>query len=486
MPSRVTNFGKNLDFLVTKRFTPANAHEQRVLDILQQYRERSVRVLGALHSWSDVAYSHDVVLDLRQWCEVQIDPGQQTVTVGAGCTLQHVLKTLAQQGWTLPTMGSVTKQTVAGAIMTATHGSGKESLSHYVQGIKLATYDPQTHQPVILLLSGTNGADREVLRVARCSLGYLGVVLAVTLQCIPAYDVVETLELVNSIEEVLRPADLYPLQQFVYIPYAWQFYVFRRQESGASRPRTRYSTYGTQAYRLYKLVFVDIGLHALVKFFAFGSPGWLTRFFYQQVLPRMALRGRYVTVTDTDQHTLTLRHDFYRHLEMEVFVPEASLGDALQLVRYITEIFASGRADIVTLDDDIVSTLHQVPGMTEALKKGAGSYTQHYPIVCRRILPDDALISMTSGGSSAYYSLSFFTYRPANPCFSSYCHCLATCLVQQYKARLHWGKHFPLTYSEIKDSYGEETLQRFRQLCMHYDAQGTFQNPYARRVLGFS
>ncbi|MGH9877957.1 MAG: FAD-binding oxidoreductase, partial [Nitrososphaerales archaeon] len=148
MPSRVTNFGKNLDFLVTEQLAPANAQEQQVLDILQQYRDRSIRVRGALHSWSDVAYSHDIMLDLRQWSEIQIDPEQKTVTVGAGCTLQHLIETLAQQGWTLPTMGSITKQTIAGAILTATHGSGKESLSHYVQDIKLATYDPETKKPV--------------------------------------------------------------------------------------------------------------------------------------------------------------------------------------------------------------------------------------------------------------------------------------------------------------------------------------------------
>jgi FAD binding domain-containing protein/D-arabinono-1,4-lactone oxidase len=485
MPSRVTNFGKNLDFLVTERFTPANAQEQQVLDILQQYRDRSIRVRGALHSWSDVAYSHDIMLDLRQWSEIQIDPEQKTVTVGAGCTLQHLLDTLAKQGWTLPTMGSVTKQTIAGAILTATHGSGKESLSHYVQDIKLATYDPETKKPVILMLSGTNVADRDALRAARCSLGYLGVVLTVTLQCIPAYDVTETLDLVDSLEAVLRTADSYPLQQFVYIPYAWQFYVLRRKESGASRTRNMLSKYGTYLYRMYKLVIIDIGLHALVKMFAFVSPGWFIRFFYQQVFPRIAVRGRYIRVTDTDQHTLTLRHDFYRHLEMEVFVPEGSLCEALQLARYITEIFARGRAERATRHDEMGIKLQRVPGMVEALKKGAGSYTHHYPLVCRRILPDDALISMSSGDNQAYYSISFFTYRPSNPLFSSYCHCLATCLVALYKARLHWGKHFPLTYSEIKDAYGEESLQQFRKLCMHYDAYGTFQNPYARRVLGF-
>jgi hypothetical protein len=48
---------------------------------------------------------------------------------------------------------------------------------------------------------------------------------------------------------------------------------------------------------------------------------------------------------------------------------------------------------------------------------------------------------------------------------------------------LHWGKYFPLDFSEIEHQYAG--LEKFRGMCRRVDANGVFQNDYARRVLGF-
>ena len=64
-------------------------------------------------------------------------------------------------------------QTVAGAISTGTHGSGKNSLSHYVEGLRLAAYDEKTGRARIFEI--TEGPE---LSVARCSLGCMGVIVS--------------------------------------------------------------------------------------------------------------------------------------------------------------------------------------------------------------------------------------------------------------------------------------------------------------------
>ncbi|MEZ6134963.1 MAG: hypothetical protein R3C53_08650 [Pirellulaceae bacterium] len=64
-----------------------------------------------------------------------------------------------------PQSDFLTEQTIAGAISTGTHGSGRHSLSHYVIGVRVARYDPQTGDAVIVDIT-----DGDELRAARCSL----------------------------------------------------------------------------------------------------------------------------------------------------------------------------------------------------------------------------------------------------------------------------------------------------------------------------
>ncbi|MDG2220579.1 MAG: hypothetical protein P8L85_04320 [Rubripirellula sp.] len=71
----------------------------------------------------------------------------------------------------------ITEQTIAGAISTGTHGSGRHSLSHYVSGVRIAKCDDSIGEAVIEEI--TSG---DALLVARCSLGCLGITLAVTIE----------------------------------------------------------------------------------------------------------------------------------------------------------------------------------------------------------------------------------------------------------------------------------------------------------------
>lgn len=74
--------------------------------------------------------------------------GEQVVRVGAGCRLQDLLDWLHERtDRTLPTLGAIKKQTIAGAISTGTHGSGRQT--HYVARIRAAVFDAPSGQPAI-------------------------------------------------------------------------------------------------------------------------------------------------------------------------------------------------------------------------------------------------------------------------------------------------------------------------------------------------
>lgn len=479
----ITNFGRTVTFAAT-RLTPRR--EADVLEILRRCPGRKIRVLGSGHSWSDVRRSEDIALDMREISGIRVeDDGRHpSVVVGAGCTLGALLRTLRRRGLTLPTLGAITRQTVAGAVATATHGSGRSSLSHYVREMRIATYHPDTGEPFVLTLSedSADPTEQAELRAARCSLGCLGVVLSVRFACERRYAVEEELSFAPTLADVLASAESHELQQFVLIPHSWKFYVLGRRPIADERARGVREWLKRMAYRGYKLGFVDVAIHGAIK--VFGSQSWDTpsRWLMERFLPAMALRGW--SFTDESERMLTIHHDLYRHVEMEVFVQAVHLREALELVRAITDIFAAGGVGHRNLSPDIQALLGQVPEIMAELE-WSGGYLNHYFITCRRVHRDEALIATSSGGAGDSYSISVITYRLGDPRFARYCRVLARCLAHFYKGRPHWGKHFPLTHTAVEKLY-PESLAEFRRICARYDPTGVFRNAYAQRVLGFS
>lgn len=127
----IQNFGRNVSFAPEVFAAPKS--ESEVLQILAQHRGSQIRVIGRLHAWSEAARGDEVVLDLRHLNSVVTErrPDGVWATVGAGCQIKKLLADLERQAnVTMPSLGLITEQAIAGAIATGTHGSGKNSLSH--------------------------------------------------------------------------------------------------------------------------------------------------------------------------------------------------------------------------------------------------------------------------------------------------------------------------------------------------------------------
>ncbi len=146
---------------------------------------------------------------------------------------KHLVKKLdASRQWTLPSLGFITEQTVAGAISTGTHGSGKHSLSHYVRSVRIAHYEASSGRAVI-----TEVDTGDALRGARCSLGTLGVIVSVRLEVREKYRVEEQFCHYANINEVRVAEAEYPLQQFYLVPWKWTFFAQQRRETTRKHSR---------------------------------------------------------------------------------------------------------------------------------------------------------------------------------------------------------------------------------------------------------
>ncbi len=466
----ISNFGGNISFAPRHLLVPAT--EAEVVEILDRHAKGKVRVVGSLHSWSPIVVCEDALVDLRHFDRVEVERGSDGAvwaTVGGGCRIKDLLRQLhSLSDATIPALALITEQTIAGAISTATHGSGKHSLSHYMEELRVAAYDAQAGKARIY--SWSQGDE---LRAARCALGCMGIILSVRFRCIPRYDVEETIVPCTTLEEALAHESEFPLQQFYLIPHRWSYLVQRRRVTPDSRPRRRFAA---KLYRLWWLLFVDVGLHLVIKLMtSVLRSAALVRFFYRHVFSKLVLKN--ATVVDHGERQLVMEHELFKHLEIEIFVPAAHLPRATAFLRTVLEMF-DGTADLPA--GEIASEIKNI-GMYEELLERRGTFTHHYPITFRRVLPDDALISMSSGADGPYYAISFITYVEPRDRFLALASFLARGMTRLFQARLHWGKYFPLSNSDIESVYPR--LPEFRALCRQVDPNGVFRNDFIDRVI---
>ena len=141
------------------------------------------------------------------------------------------------------------------------------------------------------------------------------------------YQIEEHFRCYDRLEQVLEQESVYDLQQFFLIPWRWDFMAQHRRE--VDRPRSRLAS----IYRLYWIVGMDVGLHILVRLLARWLPGSFTRLFFRQIIPRLVPRGW--KVVDRSDRQLTMQHELFRHIEIEIFVTRSRLGDAIEYVVWL-------------------------------------------------------------------------------------------------------------------------------------------------------
>jgi xylitol oxidase len=173
-----TNWAGNHVYRAAALHRPATLDELRVIVA----RAPRVHALGSRHSFTDVADSAELVSLDALATEVVVDLPAATVTCGAGLTYCELAQPLAAQGVALHNLASLPHISIAGAIATATHGSGDANgnLATAVRALELVTSDGE----VLTVARGAPDFDGLVV-----GLGALGVLTRVTLDVEPHYEV---------------------------------------------------------------------------------------------------------------------------------------------------------------------------------------------------------------------------------------------------------------------------------------------------------
>src|ERR1700722_3637779 len=180
---RWQNWAGNQAAAPQRVLTPRSAAEVAEAVTLATRDGLTVRMTGSGHSFTAVAATSGVMLrpgGLQAIRSVDEEAGQ--VTVEAGCRLRDLNEALYARGLALANMGDIQEQTVAGAIQTGTHGTGRDlgGIAAQVTALEMVLADGS-----VVRCSADQSA--ELFQAARIGLGALGVLTAVTLRVVPAF-----------------------------------------------------------------------------------------------------------------------------------------------------------------------------------------------------------------------------------------------------------------------------------------------------------
>jgi len=181
MTRPLTNWAGNFRFSAREVLQPGS-----VAELQAAVRDREhVKVLGTGHSFNGIADSTGAILLLDDLpSAISLDPTTSTVRAAAGVTFGELGAYLHARGFGIPNLASLPHISLAGAFATGTHGSGVANpiLAASVTALELVKADGE-------LVKLSRATDADVFDGVVVGLGALGVVVSVTLDVVPAFEV---------------------------------------------------------------------------------------------------------------------------------------------------------------------------------------------------------------------------------------------------------------------------------------------------------
>lgn len=390
-----------------------------------------VRAVGAGHSFSDIACSDGTLLTLDRMSGVlDVDRSSGLVRVQAGITIRELSHRLHEHGLAMENLGDIDVQSIAGAISTATHGTGARlrNISAQVVELTLVLADGST-------LVCSQEHDPETFRAARVGLGALGAIAEVTLRCVPAFTLrgldapaplADTLE---RFEELALGNDHFELFVFPHADVALTRTNNRTQEP--PRPRSRLSAYLNDV---------------LLTNHAFGLACRAGR----RLPARIPQINRFVTRLAGS----TVRVD----RSAEIFASP-------RLVRFTEMEYALPRERTPEAVRRVMETIEQ------------RGFAVPFPIEVRTVAADDAFLSTAAGRESGFVAVHMFEGMEWEPYFRA-----VEAIMGELEGRPHWGKRHFQTAAQLRSRYPD--WDRFQVVRARLDPHGRFANDWTERVLG--
>ncbi|WP_431277673.1 D-arabinono-1,4-lactone oxidase [Leifsonia poae] len=392
-----------------------------------------VKAIGAGHSFTGIAAAPGVQLDLANLSGVvAVDEALGQVTLAAGTKLYELPSLLRPYGLALENMGDIDRQTIAGATSTGTHGTGGGfgGLATQIVALTLVTGAGE-------LLTISETSNPELLPAARLGLGALGVIVDVTLQCVPSY----LLQAVERPEQLDAVLDGY-LERSASADH-FEFYWFPHTETALTKTNTRLPMTAARAPlpRFGRWVDDELlanGLYRGVCALGTVAPG---------IVPPFSRLAQNVTgnrdFTDASPSVFVTNRTV-RFREMEYALPRAAVPGALAEVKKLIE---------------------------------TRGWRISFPVEVRSAAADDNWLSTAHGRETGYIAVHRYYREDPHPYFRE-----VERIMMAHDGRPHWGKMHYRDADSLRQTYPH--FDDFVAVRDRLDPERLFANEYLARVLG--
>jgi FAD-linked oxidoreductase len=385
----------------------------------------TVRCVGAGHSFTPLVPTEGVILSLDRLSGVpRMDKLAQTATVLGGTRLGVLSRALEQNDLALRNLPDIDAQSYAGAISTATHGTGAQipALHADVEAIQMVLADGS-------LLDCNARLNPQVMAAARVGLGALGVITQVQVKVVPAFNLkrkVWLLPVEQLLEQAYELAAKHRHFEFYYLPF-----------TGYAAAITHDVTDSAEVHR--EASADEEMLHDLRSL-----RDWLGRFpdLRRWVAQKMIDPNMVETAQDRSSRLLSTQRPT-KFNESECHVPRdagvACVREVIQVLERRNDVFFPMEFRFVKGDDAWLSPFYQRDSCSIAVHAAVGE-------------PYDYLV------------------KEVGPVF------------RKYEGRPHWGKHHGHAAADFAALYPR--WKDFLAVRAQLDPRGRFLNPHLRSVFG--
>jgi xylitol oxidase len=422
MPAEITearmNWAGNLQYSTDSFYQPESLEELQELVRIND----KIRPLGTKHCFNSIADSKFNQASVRQFERMlSIDRDKMTATVDAGASYGQFCTELYEKGFALHNLASLPHISVAGAVATATHGSG---VNNGNLGTAVSAIEFIDAQGTVQYLSREQ--NKEQFGGVITHLGALGVITKLTLDLQPAYEVQQTVyqylpvnNLLANFKEVMSRG--YSVSLFTDYQLDTVNQVWIKSKVGETSVSIPDEYYGARK--------ADRNLHPIVELSAvncteqMGVPGpWYDR------LPHFKM-------------------DFTpssgKELQSEFFVPMAHAAEAFEVIQSLKDkigpVLMISEIRSIAADDQWMSPFYQQDSVAfhftwEQDKAGVA-----------------AVLPLIQDG------------------------------LEPFGVKPHWGKVFTIEPERLQSLY--PNLSRFKEVVAKYDSNGKFRNEFLDRLL---
>jgi len=330
----------------------------------------------------------------------------------------------------LSNLGSISEQSIAGAISTGTHGTGIKFSILSTQILALTLVNGKGE-----LVSLDHEKDADLFKAAQVSLGALGIISTVTIQCEELFNLeefaypVEFDEGVKRIPELLKEHEHMKLWWF---PHVKELQVYCQNRTKAEHFNTGLFIRWVDEKILAKYIFTFL-LNLGLWFPTLTAP-------INRIIKILKFKK---------EHRIDYSYRVFntpmppKHHEAEYAIPVEKAGEAMLQIRKM-------------IDD---RRLHV-----------------NFLMEVRFVKADDCLISPAFGRDTCYIG----AYKAGDRGWKEYLHGFEE-IMAAYDGRPHWGKEFSIDKNAIGQLYPE--LERFQAVREQMDPNNVFANRFVREYI---